>query len=186
MTELVVPCTAFEADRLVRLLATDAYDLHRLVYLAFARDGVRDFLFAPLRVSGELHEVLVRSGAVATRFAQGHEFDLTLRAMPAVKHAGKRRSIGAARVKDPLRRRWIHARAREHGFELLADPEMQVERVRLEAAKRPFGVNACRYRAPVRVTEAGRFTRAYARGLGQGRAWGCGMMILAERGMGGQ
>ena len=180
------PGVAFEADRLIRLLATDAYDLHRLVYLVFARDGVRDFLFAPLRVSGELQEVLVRCGAVATRFAQGHEFDLTLRAMPAVKHAGKRRSIGAARGKDPLRLRWIHARAREHGFELLADPEMQVERVRLEAAKRPFGFNACRYRAPVRVTEAGRFTRAYARGIGQGRAWGCGMMILSERGVDGQ
>ena len=183
MTEHVVRYSAFEADRLVRVLATDAYDLHRLVYLAFARDGVRDFLFAPLRVSGELHEVLVRSGAVGARFAQGQEFDLALRAMPTLKHAGKRRSIGAARAKDPLRRRWIHARAHEHGFELLADPEMQVERVRLEEAKRPFAFNACLYRAPVRVTEAGRFTRAYMRGLGQGRAWGCGMMILSERGM---
>ena len=57
---------------------------------------------------------------------------------------------------------------------------MQVERVRLEEAKVPFAFNACIYRAPIRVTESANFTRAYTRGLGQGRAWGCGMIVLRE------
>ena len=171
---------ALEPDRMVRLLATDDYHVHRLIYEAFARDGVRDFLFAPFPVSGELHGVLVRFRDVKTHFFEGQGFQMILRAFPTVKVAGKRRSIGAARAKDSLRLRWIHARTRANGFDLVADPAMHVERIRLEDAKTPFGINTCIYRAPVRVTEPGRFTRAYTQGVGQGRAWGCGMLILRD------
>lgn len=38
---------AFAPDRVVRLVATDGYQIHRLIYEALAKDGVRDFLFAP-------------------------------------------------------------------------------------------------------------------------------------------
>ena len=124
--------------------------------------------------------MFVRRLDVATRFAEGMAFEMTLRAMPTVKCGGRRRSIGASRSKDGLRMRWIEARAREHGFTLLATPQLGVERVRLEGAKRPFGFNACVYRVRVRVADAARFTRAYTRGIGQGRAWGCGMAILHE------
>ena len=178
-----IPCdhsAAFAPDRIVRLVATDGYQIHRLIYEALAKDGVRDFLFAPFAVDGGLHAVLVRSSDVGTRFAEGQRFQMTLRAMPSVKTAGRRRSIGAARSKDSLRLRWIHARARENGFTLLSDPEMRVERVRLEEAKIPFAFNACIYRAPIRISEPEKFTRAYVRGLGQGRAWGCGMIVLRD------
>ena len=175
-----VRSNAFEPDRLLRVLAADAYDVHRLVYALCARSAERRFVFTPTPVAGTTHWVLVRSFDVQTRFSEGQVFDLHLRAVPTVKHAGRRRSIGAARDKDPLRRRWLHARARERGFELLAEPAMHVERVRLEQARTPFAFNACTYRAPVRVTEPAAFHRAYARGIGQGRAWGCGMVLLAD------
>ena len=171
---------AFDPDRTVRLIATDGYQVHRLIYEALAKDGVRDFLFAPFAVTGGLHAVLVRSCDVGTSFVGGQRFHMTLRAMPSVKMAGKRRSIGAGRSKDSLRLRWIHARACANGFRLLSEPEMRVERVRLEEAKVPFAFNACIYRAPIRVTESAKFTRAYTRGLGQGRAWGCGMIVLRK------
>ena len=171
---------AVEPDRFVRLLAADGYEVHRLVYATFAAGGVRDFLYAPFLLDGCLHAVFVRRFDVPTRFAEGMEFQMTLRAMPAVKANGRRRSIGVSHAKDSLRLRWIEARASEHGFTLLAAPEMQLERVRLEAARRPFGFNACIYRVPVRVVDAVRFTRAYTRGVGQGRAWGCGMALLRE------
>ena len=169
-----------EPDRMVRLFAADDYQVHRLVYALFARDGVRDFLFSSVAVSGSSHQVLVRRVGVATCFREGQQFDMELRAMPSVKRAGRRRSIGAARAKDSLRLRWLGARAKEHGFELRSAPEMWLERIRLEQAKTPFAVNACIYRARVRVIDSGRFARAYTRGVGQGRAWGCGMMILGE------
>ena len=180
--EPIQSCTsaAFDPDRVIRLIATDGYHVHRLIYEALAKDGIRDFLFAPFSVSGGLHAVLVRPGNVRTRFTEGQRFHMTLRAMPSVKMAGRRRSIGAGRSKDSLRLRWIHARARENGFRLRSEPEMRVERVRLEDAKIPFAFNACIYRAPICVTDAGKFTRAYTRGLGQGRAWGCAMIILRE------
>ena len=165
---------------MVRVIAADGYDIHRLVYATFAKAGARDFLFAPFVLAGDLHIVFVRPFTVATHFAEGQEFSLTLRAMPAVKMRGRRRSIGAAPSKNPLRLRWLEARAREHGFALLAAPEMRIERVRLEAARHPFGFNACIYLVPVRITDALRFTRAYAGGVGQGRAWGCGMIVLQE------
>ena len=171
---------AFDPDRTVRLIATDGYQIHRLIYEALAKDGVRDFLFSPFAVGRGLHAVLVRSGDIRTSFAEGQRFHMTLRAMPTVKMAGRRRSIGAARSKDSLRLRWIHARACENGFRLLSEPEVRVERVRLEEAKVPFAFNACIYRAPNRVTESAKFTRAYTRGLGQGRAWGCGMTVLRK------
>ena len=172
------PSAAFDPDRVVHLLATDGYAIHRLVYAAFATGGARDFLYAPFALGGALHEVVVRRFDVATRFAAGHEFEMRLRAMPTVKSRGRARSIGAARSKDALRRRWLDARAAEHGFTLLEAPRMRIERVRLEAAKRPFAFNACRYRVAIRVTDAVRFARAYTRGVGQGRAWGCAMPML--------
>ena len=173
---------AVEPDRFVRLLATDDYDVHRLVYATFATGGVRDFLYAPFVLEGCRHAVFVRAFDVPTRFAEGMEFQMTLRAMPAVKANGRRRSIGASHSKDPLRLRWIEARAHAHGFTLLAAPQMHLERVRLEGARRPFGFNTCIYRVPIRVTDAVRFARAYTRGVGQGRAWGCGMPLLSEIG----
>ena len=148
------PSAAFDPDRVVHLLATDGYAIHRLVYAAFATGGARDFLYAPFALGGALHEVVVRRFDIATRFAAGDEFEMRLRALPTVKSRGRARSIGAARSKDALRRRW------------------------LEAAKRPFAFNACRYRVAIRVTDAVRFTRAYTGGVGQGRAWGCAMPML--------
>ena len=174
------PSAAFEPDRVVRLVAHDGYHVHRLIYATLATRGVRDFLFAPFAVDGDVYAVLVRPLGVETHFAEGQRFHLTLRAMPAVKHGGKRRSIGASRSKDSLRLRWIRSRADESGFRLLADPRMRVERIRLEDAKIPFGFNSCLYQAPIRITDPAPFTRAYTRGVGQGRAWGCGMMILRE------
>ena len=171
---------AAEPDRCVRLLATDGYDVHRLVYAMYATGGVRNFLYAPFVLDGDLHAVFVRRFDVPTRFADGMEFQMTLRAMPAVKANGRRRSIGASHAKDPLRLRWLASRASAHGITLLAAPQMQLERVRLEGAKRPFGFNACIYRVPIRVADGARFTRAYTRGIGQGRAWGCGMAVLHE------
>ena len=44
-------------DRVVHLLATDGYAIHRLVYAAFATAGARDFLYAPFALGGALHEV---------------------------------------------------------------------------------------------------------------------------------
>ena len=172
--------SAFEPDRLLQVLAADGYDLHRLVYALLARRTQRRFLFTPASVARTTHWVFVRSFDVQTRFTEGQVFDFHLRALPTVKHAGRRRSIGAARAKDPLRRRWLLARARERGFELLTEPAMHVERVRLEHPGTPFCFNACTYRAPVRVTDSVAFHRAYARGIGQGRAWGCGMVLLTD------
>lgn len=171
---------AAEPDQCLRLLAADGYGVHRLVYATFASAGVRDFLYAPYSVAETAYVVFVRRIDLRTHFAQGMAFEMTLRAMPTVKCSGRRRSIGASRAKDGLRMRWIEARARAHGFTLLATPRLCVERVRLEGAKRPFGFNACIYRVPIRLTDPDRFTRAYTRGIGQGRAWGCGMVMLHE------
>ena len=142
---------AFEPDRVVGVLATDGYHVHQLVYAAFARDGARPFLFCPVAVSGPAYRVRVRPCDIETRFAEGQEFSMNLRAMPTVKMAGKRRSIGRARAKDRLRLRWIHAR--EHGFALRSEPELRVERVRFEAVRIPFGVNVCTYCGAAAATE---------------------------------
>ena len=167
-------------DAVLRLAAADHYELHRLVYEALAHAGERRFLFAPVPVHARAYQVLVRPRHLATRFCVGQRFDMTLRAFPSVKYAGRRRSIGAAPDKDRLRLRWIRARARENGFRLLDEPEMTVERVRIPKPGHRFAFNACLYHAPIVVADPGPFTRAYTRGIGQGRGWGCGMILLTE------
>ena len=87
---------AFEPDRVAHLVATHDYRVHQ-----------RGFLFAPFALIGGVHAVLVRPFKIATRFAEGREFRMLLGAMPAVKCAERRRSIGAARAKDMLRVRWL-------------------------------------------------------------------------------
>ena len=173
---------AFDEDAVLRLIAADHYELHCLVYEALAHVGERDFLFAPVAVRARAWRVLVRPFRIETRFRVGQRFELTLRALPTVKHAGRRRSIGAAPDKDPLRLRWIRARAREHGFRLLDEPEMTVERMRIPKPGHRFALNTCLYRAPIALDDPVRFARAYTRGIGQGRAWGCAMVILTETG----
>ena len=173
---------AFDEDTVLRLIAADHYELHRLVYEALAHVGERDFLFAPAAVRARARRVLVRPFRIETRFRVGQRFDMRLRALPTVKYESRRRSIGAAPAKDPLRLRWIRARARENGFRLLDEPEMTVERVRIPKPGHTFAFNACLYRAPIAVADPVRFTRAYTRGIGQGRAWGCAMVILTEPG----
>ena len=165
---------------MLRLTAADHYELHRLVYEALAHAGERHFLFAPVPVHARADRVLVRACRLAPSFYMGQRFEMTLRALPTVKHASRRRSIGAAPDKDPLRLRWIRARARENGFGLLDEPEMTVERVWIPKPGHRFAFNACLYRAPIAVADPGPFTRAYTRGIGQGRAWGCGMILLTD------
>ena len=150
--------TTTAPDQVVRLLATDGYDIHRLIYETFATGEGRDFLYAPFAVDGDLHAVFVRRFDIQTRFAAGMEFAMTLRAMPAVKANGRRRSIGAARAEG-----WAQA-------SLAQGP-------RPRARRRSGHSGSTRAsRVPVRITEPVRFTR----GIGQGRAWGCGMPILRE------
>ena len=173
--------SAFEPDRVLRVLAADSYDLHRLVYAQCARRTKRRFLFTPVTVSGKAHWVLVRPFDVATHFNEGQRSICGSAPSPPSSTGGGRRSIGAARAKDPLRLRWLRERAHERGFELLTEPEVHVERIRLERARTPFAFTACTYRAPVRITDPAAFTRAYTRGIGQGRAFGCGMILLANR-----
>ena len=105
--------SAFDGDAVLRLIAADHYELHRLVYEALANAGERDFLFAPVAVRARACRVLVRPFRTETRFRVGQRFDMTLRALPTVKYESRRRSIGAAPAKDPLRLRWIRARRRE-------------------------------------------------------------------------
>ena len=55
---------AFASDRVVRLVATDGYQVHRLIYEALAKDGVRDFLFAPFPAAGPMNTAFVSGSTI--------------------------------------------------------------------------------------------------------------------------
>lgn len=160
-----------------------AHDLHKQVYDLCAGAGQpRKFIYgdfgAVVVVRGDLPQFLHRDARDAIKAEPNQEYSFVLRAYPTVKFGNKRRSIGASPAKDDLRLRWIERRARERGFELIGTPLMTVQAVTINKNGRAFGFNAVTYEGRLRVTDAEALNAALVAGIGQGRAYGCGFMII--------
>ena len=161
------------------------YELHEALYEAFVPTGhARDFIFAPAMIN-DAPAVIVRGerdGAPVPVPVATQESRFMLRAWPTVKLNGRPRSIAARPDKDGLRLRWLQRRAEEHGFELIGEPSMTVEPFTVDRPGRRFGGNAVIYQGWLRVTDPVRFTQALREGIGAGRAWGLGLLMLFPSG----
>ena len=160
-----------------------AHELHKQVYDLCAEAGQpRTFIYgdfgAVVVVRGELPQYPQRDTRDAIKAEPSREYSFVFRAHPTVKFGNKRRSIGASPAKDKLRLRWIERRATEHGFELIGMPLMTVQNVTINKNGRAFGFNAVTYEGRLWVTDAEALNAALVAGIGQGRAYGCGFMII--------
>lgn len=162
----------------------DAYTLHKSVYATLAGPGqARRFLFADLGgavlVRGELTGDLAARGRPLVDVEAGREYRFALTAQPTVKYDGKRRSLGRSRSKDDLRLRWIGNRGRDHGFSIVGMPVMTTRNVTIDKGEKTFGINLTTYEGRLRVTDAGALRAALVGGIGRGRTYGAGLLILS-------
>lgn len=161
----------------------DTHQLHREVYSALAEPGQpRKFIYADLGgavvVRGDFPREIAARGRPVLQTREGEEYSFTLTAFPTVKFNGKPRSISRARAKDSLRLRWLSNRAAQHGFEVLGVPFMQTRSTTITKDESAFGMNLTTYEGRLRVTDAETFNAALRGGIGQGRAYGAGLLII--------
>jgi CRISPR-associated protein Cas6/Cse3/CasE subtype I-E len=159
--------------------APSLYQLHQLVYARFAQGGRRDFLYAPLQLPHTL-AVLVRGpfdGQALPSLAAGDEAAFSLRALVTVKSRedNRRRPLGRGRTAERLA--WLARRGGEHGFEVL-QADVTVERRPFDKPGRTAWLDVSEFNGRLRVTDAEKFAAALDGGIGKGRAFGFGMLVL--------
>ncbi len=160
-----------------------AHALHSAVYATLAgRGNPRQFLYADLGSAvlarGEFSDEIASLGRPSPAVEDQAEYRFTLTAWPTVKFNGKARSICGSLAKDSLRIRWLNNRAADCGFEVLGEPMMTTRNRPIEKLSGAFSINVTTYEGRLRVTELARFNRALKDGVGQGRAYGCGLFII--------
>ena len=166
-----------------------AHALHLAVYATLAAQGSpRQFLYADLGnavlARGEFSDEIAFLGKKVPSVEAQREYRFTLTAWPTVKNNGKARSIGVAGDKDSLRRRWLMNRAAVCGFEIMGKPFMATCNRVIEKPAGKFSINVTTYEGLLRVTDRGRFQQILSEGIGQGRAYGCGLLVIRPAGGG--
>lgn len=155
------------------------YRLHRLVYERFAPNGKRSFLYCPVERPAGL-AVLVRGdvpGQPVEIPALGAEREFMLRASVTVKtrEDGKRRPLAAGKHDERLA--WLGRRGADYGFDVVS-ATVSVEREPFDKPGLDAWHDVSLFNGCLRVADETRFARALTNGVGRGRAFGFGLLIL--------
>lgn len=172
-----------------------AYDLHRLLWRCFPDrpEAQRDFLFrcdeagAELKILMLSREKPVQSAwagwdgvkEFAPDFQAGSWFQFRLRSNPTVRanQGGKLRALTG---EDELAG-WLERKGARHGFELRSEPEFAACRLTQFTKSndgRAVSLNVVDASGVLVVADGAAFGEAFCRGVGRGRAFGCGMLLL--------
>ena len=94
----------------------------------------------------------------------------------------KARKDGKGRcARHPLdvegRKAWLERRGREHGFNI-ENVEVNPSRRWIERKGKRFYIDATTFRGRICITDPELFSQAHRSGLGNCRAWGCGMLLI--------
>ena len=180
------------------------YDLHRALWTCFPglpAGMVRPFLFRTSELAAGTRILMLSKDrplpldfaewegtkAFQAEFAPGSLFLFRLRANPVkrVTSDNRLRAITDRSAPDsggpsPLRG-WLEGKARLHGFELKSVPEFSACHLAVFSKNSGSGsisLNVVDIGGALQVTDADRFADAFRNGIGHGRAFGCGMLLL--------
>lgn len=136
----------------------------------------------------------IETKSYAPHFAPGQTLAFKLRANPTVARAGKRhdvvmdrkRTLGKAReetnaeIWQQAGRDWLDARAARFGVALLiccADG-YRVHRIRRPGKQARVSIATLEFSGRLRVEEPEKLKAALFTGVGRGKAWGCGLLLV--------
>lgn len=114
----------------------------------------------------------------------GMNWKFDLLAMPSKKvyQAQSGRNSQRRVLRSPAERMdWLHRKAEQNGFVLLQAEEMEQSRSQGVHGKEKGGLmvwDAYRYQGVLQVADAALFRRAIAAGIGPGKAYGLGILLL--------
>jgi len=128
------------------------------------------------------------------RFAPGDILAFKLRANPTIARKGKRhdvvmdrkRSLGKIRdatnaeIWEQAGHDWLDARAPRFGFELLGCRAngYRVHRIRRGGGEPAVSIATLDLSGRLRVVDSGKLRTALFAGVGRGKAWGCGLLLV--------
>lgn len=181
-------------EALKHRLAT-AYDLHKLLWQCFPGrpEAKRDFLFRCDDAGAELKLLMLSAEApeqcdwadwdgvkeLSPDFPSGALYWFRLRANPTVraKEGGKLRALTGGEELDG----WLARKGERNGFALRSEPEYsacRLEQFTKSSGSPAISLNVVDIDGVLAVTDGAAFGEAFRKGVGRGRAFGCGMLLL--------
>lgn len=186
----------------VRHALLDCQKMHQLVMRLFDEDRqTSQVLYRTNHKKGKL-EVYIYSGIPVTPAAR-ESFDLVQKDMSAwlsqmdndlvlqfdliaspckkVEFEGKRRSQRRVLKTPDERNAWLHRKAAQYGFQIISVLERDYFKIsgRHDSAKGGWmNHGAYHYQGVLRITDAKAFQNALQSGIGPGKAYGLGMMLV--------
>lgn len=175
---------------------TGVYACHRKVYEVCGRESrplwrrVPGYVLALSRHQPDGLEA--RPYSPAPKIGQETRFDLVAEIAVAKKKPGQSRGrrgdpVLEARLTRPSRSyaevaqeigpAWLARQGSRHGFSVISLDRCEYEVIEFVREKVDVRVGAIRYSGRLRVTNAQDFAAAMLRGIGHGKAWGCGMLL---------
>ena len=171
------------------------YDLHKLLWTCFPDrpDEKRSFLFRCEEVSSGIQILLLSreqpvpipfaawdgTKSFSASFIVGSLFMFRLKANPVLRGNADRK-IHAITGEEALSD-WLHRKADRHGFSLKSIPEFSachLVEFSKKQEKAQIALNIVDISGVLSVTDADAFSDAVRNGIGRGRAFGCGMLLL--------
>lgn len=124
------------------------------------------------------------------RIEEGSVWHFRLTANPTVSKSGARDERGKVlgHITPAYQKQWLFARAEKHGFSL-SEQEFDIVQSRwLRFRKgteggRPVTLLSVTYEGSLTVTDPTKFTQALTEGIGRGKAYGLGLLTVAQRRM---
>jgi hypothetical protein len=106
----------------------------------------------------------------------GDEFNFTIRCICSLSSGGKK--VFFTRNDIEGRNKWFHKRAGTSGFTVKELHEVETVSVTIEDSKRKQRLPVTTYQGMLEVNDSTAFENMLAKGIGRGRTWGFGFIIL--------
>lgn len=171
------------------LFGTARQDSQILYRSALSRDGLRLYLYASQPVKDQWRKQYDIVQRDITPWLEGLEagqiwnFDLTASPSKKVPAEGKRHSQRRILRQPGERQEWLARKAAQSGFVILQATELEQLHISgthsMESGGKMYH-DAYHYQGVLQITDADAFRRALQIGIGSGKAYGFGMMLLKE------